>query len=238
MVVVRSHMIHHATATAVGVGAAEVFRADHLTRGGFHQRRTAKEDRPLPAHDDRLVAHGRHVGAAGGAGTHDAGDLGNPRSAHPRLIVEDAAEMLAVREHLGLMRQVRATAVDEVDARQVVLKGDLLSAKVLLDGDRKVAPPFTVASLAMISTSRPDTRPTPVIRPAPGASPSCIPKAASWPISRKGEPISSSRSTRWRGSSLPRATCRARVDSGPPKAAAVTRSRNSAAKPRLSERFP
>ena len=44
----------------------------------------------------------------------------------------------------------------------------------------------------------------PAIMPAPGTSPSYMSQAASWPISRNGEPGSSSRSTRSRGSSLPR----------------------------------
>src|SRR5437868_3938542 len=48
----------------------------------------------------------------------------------------------------------------------------------------------------------------PAIRPAPGTSPSYMSHAASWPISRNGEPGSSSRSTRSRGRSLPRETCR------------------------------
>ena len=65
-------------------------------------------------------------------------------------------------------------------------------------------PPFTVASLQTIIACRPDTRPMPAIMPAPGTSPSYMSQAASWPISRNGEPGSSSRSTRSRGSNLPR----------------------------------
>src|SRR5215831_11685584 len=41
----------------------------------------------------------------------------------------------------------------------------------------KYVPPLTVASLATITTSRPETRPTPVTSPAAGASPSYIPSA-------------------------------------------------------------
>jgi hypothetical protein len=36
--------------------------------------------------------------------------------------------MIAVGEDFGLMRQVRAAAVDQVDARQMVLLGNLLRA--------------------------------------------------------------------------------------------------------------
>ena len=93
---------------------------------------------PWSLHDDGLVAHRRHIGAAGRAGAHDDRDLGDAVRAHPRLIVEDAAEMLAVRKDLVLVRQVGPAAVDEIDAGQPVLRRDLLRAKMLLDGHRVV----------------------------------------------------------------------------------------------------
>jgi hypothetical protein len=46
--------------------------------------------------------------------------------------------VVAVGEDLGLQRQEGAARVDEVDARQPVLLGDLLGAQVLLDGQREV----------------------------------------------------------------------------------------------------
>ena len=61
-----------------------------------------------------------------------------PFERHLRLVEEDAAEMVAVGEDLGLVRQVRAAAVDQIDARQPVLLGDLLRAEVLLDRQRIV----------------------------------------------------------------------------------------------------
>ena len=48
--------------------------------------------------------------------------------------------MFAVGKDFRLVRQVRAAAIDQVDARQVVLEGDLLRAKVLFHGDREVDP--------------------------------------------------------------------------------------------------
>ncbi len=48
--------------------------------------------------------------------------------------------MLAVGEDLGLVRQVRSAAVDEIDARQPVLERDFLRAEVLLHGQRIVGP--------------------------------------------------------------------------------------------------
>ena len=82
--------------------------------------------------------HRRHVRAARRARSHDDGDLRNALRRHRRLVVEDAAEMVAVGEHIGLVRQVRAARIDEVDARQPVLARDLLRAQVLLDGHRVI----------------------------------------------------------------------------------------------------
>ena len=46
--------------------------------------------------------------------------------------------MLPVGKHLGLMRQVRAAGIDEIDAGQPVLAGDLLGAKMLLHRHRVI----------------------------------------------------------------------------------------------------
>ena len=58
--------------------------------------------------------------------------------AHPRLVVEDAAEVLAVGEDLVLQRQEGAAGIDQVDAGQAVLARDLLRAQVLLHRDREI----------------------------------------------------------------------------------------------------
>src|SRR3954466_13587528 len=73
----------------------------------------------------------------------------------------------------------------------------------------------------------------PAIIPAPGTSRSYMSHAASWPISRNGEPGSSSRSTRSRGSSLPRETWRSRLFSFPPSAAWATSARSFCASARF-----
>ena len=103
---------------------------------GLHQRRAAEEDRALPFDDDGLVAHRRHIGAAGRARAHHHGDLRDARRGHVRLVVEDAAEMFAVGKHLGLMRQVGAAGIDQIDAGQMVLARDLLGAQMLLHRHR------------------------------------------------------------------------------------------------------
>ena len=121
----------------MGVRAAKLGGGDHLARGRLHQRRAGEEDGALALgarapHDHRLIRHGRHVGAAGGAGAHHAGDLGDALGRHLRLIVEDAAEVVAVGKNLRLMRQVRPAAIHQIDARQAVLQGDFLRPQVLL----------------------------------------------------------------------------------------------------------
>ena len=124
--------------SGVHFGATEFFGADHFAGRGLHQRRAAEEDGALVAHDDGLVRHRRHVSAARRARAHDHGDLRNAGGRQRRLIVKDAAEMLAVGKHLGLMRQVGAAGIDQIDAGQPVLARDLLRAQMLLHRHRVV----------------------------------------------------------------------------------------------------
>ena len=118
------------------VGAAEFFRRDHFAGGGLHQRRSAEEDRALVAHDDALVRHRRHIGAAGRAGAHHDRDLRDALRRHLRLVVEDAAKVALVGKDLVLQRQEGAAGIDHVDAGQIVLPGDILRAQVLLHRHR------------------------------------------------------------------------------------------------------
>jgi hypothetical protein len=120
--------------------AAEFLGGDVLAGGGLHQRRAGEEDGALAVDDDGLVGDRRDVGAAGGAGTHDRGELRDPAGGHPGLVVEDAAEVVAVGEDLVLLQQHRPTRVHQVDAGQSVGLGDLLGAQVLLHGHRVVRP--------------------------------------------------------------------------------------------------
>ena len=93
---------------------------------------------PCPLHDDGLVRHRRHIGAARGARAHHHRDLRDAERRQRRLVVEDAAEMLAVGKHLGLVRQVGAAGIDQIDAGQPVLARDLLRAQMLLHRHRIV----------------------------------------------------------------------------------------------------
>ena len=138
VIVVFGHVVGDAGQPRVHVGAAQFLGGDLLAGGRLHQRRAAEEDRPRAADDDRFVRHRGHVGAAGRAGAHHDGDLRDALGGHARLVVEDAAEVVAVGEDLGLQRQERAARVDEVDARQAVVERDLLRPEVLLHGDGEV----------------------------------------------------------------------------------------------------
>lgn len=100
----------------VHLSTTELLSADDFSSGSLDQRRTSQEDVALLLHNDGLVTHGRDVSTAGGARTHDNGDLGDALGAHAGLVVEDATEVLAVGEDVGLMREVGTTAVNEIDA--------------------------------------------------------------------------------------------------------------------------
>ncbi len=142
MLVVFGEVVGDAGETGVHIGAAEFLGGHFLAGRGFHQRRAAEEDRAGALDDHRLVRHRRDVRTARGARSHDGGNLGDPLGRHARLVEEDAAEVLAVGEHVGLQRQEGASGVDQVDAGQAILERDLLSAQVLLDGDGVVGAAF------------------------------------------------------------------------------------------------
>ena len=84
-----------------------------FTKGG-----PARKIVPCSFHDDRHIRHRRHIGPARRTRPHHHGDLCNALGrTHPRLIVENPAKVVAVREDLILIGQVRAAAVHEVDAQ-------------------------------------------------------------------------------------------------------------------------
>ncbi len=136
VMIIKRVVIGDAREPGMNISPAQILGADHLARRGLHQWRTAQKDRALPAHNHSLVGHGRHIGPACRAGAHHHRDLRNAGSGEVRLIVEDAAEMFAIREDIRLVREVGAARIDEIDARQPVLQRDLLRAQMLLHGHR------------------------------------------------------------------------------------------------------
>ncbi len=94
---------------------------------------------PWSAHDHRLIAHRRARRRRRRCSCRARRRAAGCRADDMRgLVEEDAAEVLAVGEHLVLQRQERAAGVDERDHRQAVLEGDLLRAEVLLHRHRVV----------------------------------------------------------------------------------------------------
>src|SRR3546814_11572282 len=102
-----------------------------------------------------LVRHGRNIRPARSAASHDASDLENALCAHLRLIVEDAAEMLAVRKNLCLIRQVRPTRINQINAWQPIFRRDFLRAPALFYRQRIIGAAFHRRTVAH------DTYPSP-----------------------------------------------------------------------------
>ena len=138
VLVVLGEVIDHPAAARVHLSPTELLRRDHLSDRGLHQRRTTEEDRALAAHDDRLVAHRRYVGATRGARSEHRGELRDALGRHPCLVEEDATEVVAVGEDLVLLGEERPAGIHQVEARQTVLTCDLLSPQMLLDRHREV----------------------------------------------------------------------------------------------------
>ncbi len=119
--------------TRVHLRAPERLVVGLLTGGHLHQRRAAEEHLRLSLDHHGVVAHARHVGAAGRGVAEDQRDRRDLR----RTRAGDVAEQLAAGdEDLLLRRQVGAARLDERDGREPVLLGDLGGAEDLLDRPR------------------------------------------------------------------------------------------------------
>src|SRR6202049_1770266 len=112
-------------------------RPPHTERGA-----PAYKHPPLIAHDDGMVGHGRHIGAARRARAVHHRDLRDALRREARLIEKYSAEVLAVGKYFILLRQKSASAFDQVDARQLVVAGNLLCPQMLLHGERIVGSPL------------------------------------------------------------------------------------------------
>ena len=119
-------------------GAAKILRRDNFAGRRLDERRTRQKDGALSRHDNRLVAHRRNIGATRRAASHHRCDLRDGRRRHSRLIVKDAAEMVAIGKDFVLAWQIGAAAIDEIDARQMAFPCDFLRAQMLLDGQRVI----------------------------------------------------------------------------------------------------
>ena len=117
------------------IAPAERFRIHLFPRCGLYEGRAAEEDRPLVPDDDGFVAHGGDIGAPRGAGSHDHSNLSDASSRQLGLVIEDAAEVVPIREYLGLEGQERAAGIYKVNARQSVFQRDFLGSQMLFHGD-------------------------------------------------------------------------------------------------------
>ena len=139
---VVSQMVGHPGLFAVQVGAAQLFGGNHLPGGGLHQGRAGQEDGGLFLDHDHFVGHGRHVGAAGGAGAQYHTDLGNAAGGHVGHVEEDAAEVIPVRKHFVLTGQVGTAGIHQIDTGKPVFGSNGLGPQVFLHGQRVVAAAF------------------------------------------------------------------------------------------------
>ncbi len=131
MGIVPGQVIRHPGVDAVHLGAPQGFCADLLTGGGLDQGRARqKEGGLLPDHDG-LVRHGGHIGAPGGTEPHHHRQLGDALGRHASLVVEDAAKMLPVGEHLVLHGQEGAAGIHQIEAGEAQPLGDGLGTQVL-----------------------------------------------------------------------------------------------------------
>ncbi len=140
MLVTLRHMIRHAGDARMHLRPAQILGRDHLPRCRLYQRRTGEKDCALIADDDAFIAHGRNIGPARRAGSHDNRDLRNAEGGHIRLIIEAAAEMIAIREHILLVRQVGPARVNQIDTGEMVLQRHFLRPEMLLHRQRIVSP--------------------------------------------------------------------------------------------------
>ena len=142
VLVVVGELIRHARDSRVHVAAAERLVVDVLADRSLHERRPGEIDRALVLHDHRFVAHRGHVCAAGRARAHHDGDLRDSARGQLRLVVEDAAEVIAIRETPGPAAARTRRPNRRGRCRAGVLERDLLCSQMLLDRERVVRAAF------------------------------------------------------------------------------------------------
>ena len=140
--VVGCQIVRHARHSAVHVSTTQALGVHLFPGSRFYQRWPTQKDRPLIAHNDRLVTHGRDVSTASSAGSHDDGDLRDAPGRQVGLVIEDAPEMISVGKHLVLQRQECAAGIHQINAGQMVFRGNLLGSEMLLDRDGIVGAAF------------------------------------------------------------------------------------------------
>lgn len=119
--------------------ATELFLSNYLACGRLDERGSAQEHGSLLLDHHDFIGHRWHVGATSGAAAQNDGDLRNSLARHTCLVIKDPAKVVTVGEHIILLGQEGTRGVNQVDAGQSVLLGNLLSAQVLLHSDGEVS---------------------------------------------------------------------------------------------------
>ena len=109
LLLVLGKVVGHTGRRGVHVGATKVLCGHLFACGGLDQGGAGEENRAVALDDDRFIGHGRHIGATGRAGAENGRHLRDAVCGHFRLIPENAAEVIDVREHLVLHRQEGST---------------------------------------------------------------------------------------------------------------------------------
>ena len=134
--VVRLAKVDRAADGGVHPCAAKLLRGDFLADRRLDECRPGEIEAAALGHQQR-VAHDRQIRPAGDAVAHDRGNLRNAARTHHRVVVEDPAEIVLVREHLLLQRKEDPRRIDEIDRGDPILEGDDLRAQDLLAGHRE-----------------------------------------------------------------------------------------------------
>ena len=106
----------------VHFGAPELFFGRLLSSCHFDERRAAEKDLGLILHHHRVVTHGREVGATSGGAAKDQRDRGDAGFGEPCEISEP---LPSDQKNVGLVGEIGATRLDEVDQRQTILHRDV-----------------------------------------------------------------------------------------------------------------
>ena len=138
MRVILCQIIRNTRQTRMHFSAAQILSRHNLTRRSLDKRRTGQENRTLLFHNDRHIRHRRHISAPSRARSHHNRNLRNAFSTHLRLIVKNSAKVVTIGKHLVLIGQVRTPTVDQINAWQTVLFGNLLRAQVLFHRHRVI----------------------------------------------------------------------------------------------------
>ncbi len=110
------------------LGPTQLLVSGLLSSGHLHQGRAAQEHFGLVLHHDGVIAHGREVGAPGRRTAKDDGDGGDAHLGEPGQVAKPLAPD---DEDLGLVGEVSAARLDQIDQGKPVLPGDVHDAKGL-----------------------------------------------------------------------------------------------------------